>query len=87
VFSACGGTHDDWDTYDRVMREEGRVAVLVAPTGSTATPERAPHGLPGGAARSPGRTPDALRPSEPVAAVARHLLAQPASAAPVNTSR
>ena len=32
VFSACGGTHDDWDTFDRVMREEGRVAVLVAPT-------------------------------------------------------
>ena len=31
VFTACGGTHDDWDTYDRVMREEGRVAVLVAP--------------------------------------------------------
>ncbi len=32
VFSACGGTHDDWDSYDRVMREEGRVAVLVTPT-------------------------------------------------------
>jgi PPOX class probable F420-dependent enzyme len=32
VFTACGGTHDDWDTYDRVMREEGRVAVLVTPT-------------------------------------------------------
>ncbi|MCF7547664.1 MULTISPECIES: TIGR03618 family F420-dependent PPOX class oxidoreductase [Pseudonocardia] len=32
VFTAAGGTHDDWDTYDRVMREEGRVAVLVAPT-------------------------------------------------------
>jgi hypothetical protein len=31
VFTAAGGTHDDWDTYDRVMREEGRVAVLVAP--------------------------------------------------------
>ena len=28
-FAAAGGTHDDWDTYDRVMREEGRVAVLV----------------------------------------------------------
>lgn len=33
VFTAAGGTHDDWDTYDRVMREEGRVAVLVTPTG------------------------------------------------------
>jgi PPOX class probable F420-dependent enzyme len=32
VFSGAGGTHDDWDTFDRVMREEGRVAVLVAPT-------------------------------------------------------
>jgi PPOX class probable F420-dependent enzyme len=31
VFTAAGGTHDDWDTYDRVMREEGRVAVLVTP--------------------------------------------------------
>ncbi|MGD9527916.1 TIGR03618 family F420-dependent PPOX class oxidoreductase [Pseudonocardia sp.] len=32
VFTGAGGTHDDWDTYDRVMREEGRVAVLVEPT-------------------------------------------------------
>lgn len=32
VFSAAGGTHDDWDTYDRVMREERRTAVFVAPT-------------------------------------------------------
>ncbi len=31
IFAAAGGTHDDWDTYDRVMREEGRVAVLVDP--------------------------------------------------------
>ena len=31
IFTAAGGTHDDWDTYDRVMREEGRVAVLVEP--------------------------------------------------------
>jgi len=31
IFTAAGGTHDDWDTYDRVMREEGRVAVLVTP--------------------------------------------------------
>jgi PPOX class probable F420-dependent enzyme len=29
VFSACGGTHDDWDTYDRVMAAERRLAVLV----------------------------------------------------------
>ena len=32
VFRAAGGTHDDWDTYDRTMREERRTAVLVAPT-------------------------------------------------------
>jgi PPOX class probable F420-dependent enzyme len=31
VFTAAGGTHDDWDEYDRVMAEERRVAVLVAP--------------------------------------------------------
>ncbi len=30
IFIAAGGTHDDWGTYDRVMREEGRTAVLVA---------------------------------------------------------
>jgi PPOX class probable F420-dependent enzyme len=32
IFTAAGGTHDDWDTYDRVMREERRTAVLVTPT-------------------------------------------------------
>ncbi len=32
VFTACGGTHDDWDAYDTAMREERRVAVLVTPT-------------------------------------------------------
>ena len=31
VFTAAGGTHDDWDAYDRVMAEEGRTAVLVEP--------------------------------------------------------
>jgi PPOX class probable F420-dependent enzyme len=31
IFRAAGGTHEDWDTYDRVMREERRTAVLVAP--------------------------------------------------------
>jgi PPOX class probable F420-dependent enzyme len=31
VFSAAGGTHDDWDAYDRVMAEERRTAVLVRP--------------------------------------------------------
>lgn len=32
VFTGAGGTHDDWDTYDHVMREERRVAVLIEPT-------------------------------------------------------
>jgi PPOX class probable F420-dependent enzyme len=31
IFVAAGGTHDDWDTYDRVMAEERRAAVLIAP--------------------------------------------------------
>ncbi|MBB5911714.1 PPOX class probable F420-dependent enzyme [Nocardia transvalensis] len=32
VFTAAGGTHDDWDTYDRVMHAERRAVVLVTPT-------------------------------------------------------
>jgi PPOX class probable F420-dependent enzyme len=32
VFAAAGGTHDDWDEYDRVMAEQRRTAVLVEPT-------------------------------------------------------
>jgi PPOX class probable F420-dependent enzyme len=31
IFQAAGGTHDDWDAYDRTMREERRTAVLIAP--------------------------------------------------------
>jgi PPOX class probable F420-dependent enzyme len=31
VFTAAGGTHDDWPAYDRAMAEERRVVVLVAP--------------------------------------------------------
>jgi PPOX class probable F420-dependent enzyme len=31
VFAATGRPHDDWDEYDRVMREERRAAVLVTP--------------------------------------------------------
>lgn len=31
IFTACGGTHDDWEAYDRAMVEEGRVAVLIRP--------------------------------------------------------
>ena len=32
VFTGAGGTHEDWPTYDRVMAEERRAAVLVTPT-------------------------------------------------------
>jgi PPOX class probable F420-dependent enzyme len=32
IFTAAGGTHDDWATYDRVMREQRRTAVLITPT-------------------------------------------------------
>lgn len=31
VFTAAGGAHDDWDTYDRVMASERRTAVLITP--------------------------------------------------------
>lgn len=31
IFTAAGGTHDDWDEYDRVMATERRTAVLVTP--------------------------------------------------------
>jgi PPOX class probable F420-dependent enzyme len=31
IFRAAGGTHDDWDTYDRVMAQERRAAVFLAP--------------------------------------------------------
>lgn len=31
VFTAAGGTHDDWDEFDRVMADERRLAVLVRP--------------------------------------------------------
>jgi PPOX class probable F420-dependent enzyme len=32
VFTAAGGTHDDFDEYDRVMAAERRAAVLITPT-------------------------------------------------------
>jgi PPOX class probable F420-dependent enzyme len=31
IFTAAGGTHDDWATYDSVMAAERRTAVLVTP--------------------------------------------------------
>ena len=38
VFVAAGGTHDDWDTYDRVMAEDRRAAVLVRPARAYSNP-------------------------------------------------
>ncbi|MFZ0667180.1 MAG: TIGR03618 family F420-dependent PPOX class oxidoreductase [Acidimicrobiales bacterium] len=32
VFTAAGGTHYDWDDYDRTMKEQRRAVVLVTPT-------------------------------------------------------
>lgn len=32
VFTAAGGTHDDWNEYDRVMAEQRRTVVLITPT-------------------------------------------------------
>jgi PPOX class probable F420-dependent enzyme len=37
VFQAAGGSHDDWDEYDRVMREQGRTVVLLTPSRSYGT--------------------------------------------------
>jgi PPOX class probable F420-dependent enzyme len=31
VFTAAGGTHEDWDAYDRTMAEQRRAAVLIRP--------------------------------------------------------
>ncbi len=31
VFTAAGGSHEDWDEYDRVMAEQRRTAVLIDP--------------------------------------------------------
>jgi PPOX class probable F420-dependent enzyme len=38
VFTAAGGTHDDFDTYDAVMRAERRTAVFVHPDRVYANP-------------------------------------------------
>jgi PPOX class probable F420-dependent enzyme len=32
VFTAAGGTHDDWAEYDRTMAQERRAVVLIAPS-------------------------------------------------------
>jgi PPOX class probable F420-dependent enzyme len=38
VFVAAGGTHDDWETYDRVMADERSAAVLITPRRCYANP-------------------------------------------------
>jgi hypothetical protein len=30
IFNAAGGTHDDWDTYDRVTAQKRRAAVIIS---------------------------------------------------------
>ncbi len=32
IFTAAGGTHDDWANYDRTMAEQRRTAVLISPS-------------------------------------------------------
>ena len=31
IFTAAGGTHDDWQAYDQVMAEQRRASVLITP--------------------------------------------------------
>ena len=38
IFTAAGGTHDNWDEYDRVMAAERRVATLITPARIYPTP-------------------------------------------------
>ena len=40
VFTAAGGTHDDWDTYDQVMATDRRAAVLLTPDRVYSNPAR-----------------------------------------------
>jgi PPOX class probable F420-dependent enzyme len=39
VFRAAGGTHDDWDVYDRTMADERRAAVFVTPVRTYTNPQ------------------------------------------------
>lgn len=38
IFEAAGGTHEDWDAYDRTMAEERRAAVLITPQRAYSNP-------------------------------------------------
>jgi hypothetical protein len=31
IYTAAGGTHDDWDSYDKAMADQRRAAVLIRP--------------------------------------------------------
>ena len=54
IFAAAGGTHDDWDTYDKVMAQERRAAVLLSPDRVYSNPSRL---SPARAAYPPTRRP------------------------------
>jgi PPOX class probable F420-dependent enzyme len=40
IFTAAGGTHEDWDAYDQVMAAERRTAVLLSPDRVYSNPAR-----------------------------------------------
>ena len=40
IFAAAGGTHNDWATYDKVMAQERRAAVLLSPEPRVLNPSR-----------------------------------------------
>lgn len=40
IFTAAGGRHEDFDAYDRAMREERRAAVLLSPDRLYSNPAR-----------------------------------------------
>ena len=40
IFTAAGGSHDNWDTYDRVMAAERRAAALLTPARVYSNPAR-----------------------------------------------
>jgi hypothetical protein len=68
VFSAAGGTHDDWAEYDRVMAAERRVAVLIEPARLTSSPEACARQMP---TRSGWSWASARRSRAPIAASIR----------------
>ena len=40
IFTAAGGTHEDWDAYDQAMAAERRAAVLLSPDRVYSNPAR-----------------------------------------------